>query len=58
MIYGGKESPAFEPVDVSSLVEEMLHLLKISISKHAILKAELGEDLPPYTRTRPRSGRL
>ena len=46
MIYGGKESPAFEPVDVSSLVEEMLQLLKVSISKHAILKAELGEGLP------------
>ena len=46
MIYGGKESPAFEPVDVSSLVEEMLQLLKVSISKRAILKAELGECLP------------
>jgi two-component system, cell cycle sensor histidine kinase and response regulator CckA len=46
MIYGGNESPAFEPVDVSYLVEEMLHLLKISISKHAILEIDLGEDLP------------
>ena len=46
MIYGGKESSAFEPVDVSSLVEEMLQLLKVSISKRAILKAELGERLP------------
>jgi PAS domain S-box-containing protein len=46
MIYGGKESPAFEPVDVSSLVEEMLQLLKVTISKHAVLKAELGECLP------------
>jgi PAS domain S-box-containing protein len=46
MIYGGNESPANEPVDVSCLVEEMLHLLKISISKHAILETELGEGLP------------
>ena len=46
MIYGGKESPAFEPVDVSSLVSEMLQLLKVTISKHAVLKAELGECLP------------
>ncbi len=46
MIYGGNESPAYEPVDVSVLVEEMLHLLKISISKHAILETELDEGLP------------
>jgi two-component system cell cycle sensor histidine kinase/response regulator CckA len=46
MIYGGKESPVFEMVDVSRLVEEMLQLLKISISKHAILKTKLGEGLP------------
>jgi two-component system cell cycle sensor histidine kinase/response regulator CckA len=46
MIYGGKENPAFEPVDVSSLVEEMLQLLKVSISKRASLKTELGGSLP------------
>jgi PAS domain S-box-containing protein len=46
MIYSGKEGPAFELTDLSSLVAEMLHLLKISISKHAVLKIELGERLP------------
>jgi CheY-like chemotaxis protein len=46
MTYGGEESPAFEPVDLSFLVDEMLQLLKISISKHAILETELGEGLP------------
>ncbi len=46
MIYGGNESPAYEPVDISVLVEEMLHLLKISISKHATLETELDEGLP------------
>jgi two-component system, cell cycle sensor histidine kinase and response regulator CckA len=46
MIYGGKESPDFEPVDVSALVVEMLHLLKVSISKHATLKVELSDRLP------------
>jgi two-component system, cell cycle sensor histidine kinase and response regulator CckA len=46
MIYSGKESPTFEMVDVSLLVEEMMHLLKMSISKHAILETDLGEGLP------------
>ena len=46
MIYGGKDSPEFEPVDISVLVNEMLDLLKVSISKHAILRIELRNDLP------------
>jgi PAS domain S-box-containing protein len=46
MIYGGEESPNPELVDMSALVNEMLQLLKVSISKHAILKIELGQDLP------------
>jgi PAS domain S-box-containing protein len=45
MIFGGAESPAFEPVDLSFLIEEMLQLLKISISKHATLEIDLGENL-------------
>jgi signal transduction histidine kinase len=46
MMYSGKESPTFEPVDVSLLIEEMLELLKISIPKHAILKIDLGKNIP------------
>ncbi|HTF70423.1 MAG TPA: PAS domain S-box protein, partial [Edaphobacter sp.] len=46
MIYGRTESLAFEPVDVSSLVDEMLQLLRVSISKHVTLKTEHGENLP------------
>lgn len=46
MIYSGKDSPDFEPVNVSTLVKEMLDLLKVSISKHAILRIELGDNLP------------
>jgi hypothetical protein len=42
MTYSGEQSPAFEPVDVSSLVDEMLQLLKVSISKHVALEADLG----------------
>jgi two-component system cell cycle sensor histidine kinase/response regulator CckA len=46
MTYGGEESPAFETIDLSLLVNEMLQLLKVSISKNAILETELGEHLP------------
>jgi len=45
MIFGGAESPAFEPVDLSFLIEEMLQLLKISISKPATLELDLGKNL-------------
>lgn len=47
MIYGGKESPDFQLVEISALVREMLDLLKVSISKHISFKVELGNDLPP-----------
>ena len=46
MIYAGKESGTLEPVDVSSVVEDMLQLLRVSISKHAALKTTLGKGLP------------
>jgi two-component system, cell cycle sensor histidine kinase and response regulator CckA len=45
MIFGGQESARFEPVDASLLVREMLELLKVSISKHAVLQAELAQDV-------------
>ena len=46
MIYAGKESAFVEPIDVSRTVQDMLELLKVSISKHAVLEADLGQDLP------------
>jgi PAS domain S-box-containing protein len=45
MIYAGKESEVLGPVDVSRIVEEMLELLKVSVSKHAALETDLAEDL-------------
>ncbi len=47
MIYAGKDKANLDLVDLSVLVEEMLELLKISISKHAILKTDLDRKLPP-----------
>ena len=46
MIFAGKERGTLEPVDISWLVGEMLELLKVSISKHAVLKTSLGKGLP------------
>jgi PAS domain S-box-containing protein len=46
MIFAGNESGALEPVDVSALVTEMSGLLKVSISKHAVLTTSQGYGLP------------
>jgi two-component system cell cycle sensor histidine kinase/response regulator CckA len=47
MIYSGQDkSKVVAPVNVSELVEEMLELLKVSISKHAVLKTDLAANLP------------
>jgi two-component system cell cycle sensor histidine kinase/response regulator CckA len=46
MIYAGNEKSNFEPLDLSTIVEEMLELLKIAISKCAVLEADLEADLP------------
>jgi PAS domain S-box-containing protein len=47
MVYAGKESATVELVDVSRSIQEMLELLKVSVSKHAVLEADLGKNLPP-----------
>jgi PAS domain S-box-containing protein len=46
MIYAGKDSAAGGLVNVSRIVEEMLQLLKVSVSKHAVLETDLSKDLP------------
>jgi two-component system, cell cycle sensor histidine kinase and response regulator CckA len=47
MTYAGKDSSTRGPTDLSLLVQEMLELLKISISKHATLHVDLPPNLPP-----------
>jgi CheY-like chemotaxis protein len=47
MIYAGQDNSGFGPLDLSMLIEEMLGLLKASLSKHAVLKSALATDLPP-----------
>jgi PAS domain S-box-containing protein len=46
MIYAGKDSAVAELVNVSNIVKEMLELLKVSVSKHAIVEVNLGQNLP------------
>jgi signal transduction histidine kinase/CheY-like chemotaxis protein len=46
MVYTGKESAAVEPLNVSTVIKEMLQLLKVSVSKHAVIEVMLDEDLP------------
>ncbi len=46
MIYAGKEGEVLELVDASRTVKEMLDLLRVSVSKHAVLETALGKDLP------------
>jgi nitrogen-specific signal transduction histidine kinase len=46
MVYAGRETEDFEPVELTRLVEEMLDLLKVSVSKRAILKTNLAKSLP------------
>jgi PAS domain S-box-containing protein len=46
MIYAGKESSAVELVDLSKTVDEMLSLLKVSVTKRAMIRADLDQNLP------------
>jgi PAS domain S-box-containing protein len=46
MIYAGKDGAVPGPVDLSTTVDEMLTLLKVSVTKRAAIQAELQQDLP------------
>ncbi len=46
MTFASQENTPATTVDLSSLVAEMLELIKVSIAKGAVLKTELASDLP------------
>jgi PAS domain S-box-containing protein len=46
LAYAGRESPVFQPVDISSAVAETLDALKSSLSRRAMLRADLSNGLP------------
>lgn len=47
LAYSGKGRFVVQKLSLSSIVEDTLHLLNLSISKHAALKLDLASDLPP-----------
>ena len=46
LAYSGKGRFVVEPIDLGELLEEMLHLLEVSISKKATLRLQLSAELP------------
>jgi len=48
LAYSGKGRFVVEPIDGNELVEEMAHLLEVSISKKVVLKLNLAENLPVF----------
>ncbi len=47
LAYSGKGRFVVEPINLSRLVEEMVHLLEVCISKKAVIKYDLMDSLPP-----------
>jgi two-component system cell cycle sensor histidine kinase/response regulator CckA len=47
MVYAGREQAKAECVDISKLVQEMLEMLRISVTKHARITTDLTENPPP-----------
>jgi two-component system CheB/CheR fusion protein len=47
MIYAGQENDVLEMVDVTRIVEDMIDLLQVSVSKRATVETNLGKNLPP-----------
>jgi two-component system cell cycle sensor histidine kinase/response regulator CckA len=58
MIYSGQEKADLELVDLAQLTEEMMQLLKVSVSKHAVLKTDLPKGLPAVRVNAPRMRQL
>ena len=46
LAYSGKGRFVVEALDLSDVVDEMAQILEVSVSKKAVLKCELGDDLP------------
>jgi PAS domain S-box-containing protein len=47
LAYSGKGKFVIENHDINDLLEEMLHILQVSISKKAVLRLNLNRPLPP-----------
>ena len=58
MIYAGKENAVPGPVDLSKTVDEMLSLLKVSVTKRALIQTDLQHDLPAIQASAAQIGRV
>lgn len=47
LAYSGKGAFVIEQIDLSKIIEEMTHLLKVSISKNCVLRYDFGQNVPP-----------
>ncbi|MBT3201389.1 MAG: PAS domain-containing protein [Phycisphaerales bacterium] len=48
LAYSGKGRFVIEPINLNEFVEEMAHLLEVSISKKAVLKFNFADNLPSF----------
>ena len=48
LAYSGKGQFVIEPIDINELVEEMGHMLEVTISKKAVLKYHFADNLPMF----------
>ena len=48
LAYSGKGRFVVQPLDISHAIEEMQHLLEVSVSKKAVLRFDLPADLPRF----------
>ncbi|WP_457576125.1 hybrid sensor histidine kinase/response regulator [Desulfomarina sp.] len=46
LAYSGKGKFVIEPLNISRIIEEMAHILSVSVSKKAIVRYDLARDLP------------
>ena len=47
LAYSGKGRFVIETIDLNSLLEEMLHIMEVSVSKNVLLRLDLHRPLPP-----------
>lgn len=58
MIYAGTETQTLVELNVSRVIEQMMELLNLSVSKHANIVIELASDLPPIRANSARISQL
>jgi nitrogen-specific signal transduction histidine kinase/CheY-like chemotaxis protein len=49
MVYAGQESAEFNHVDLTAVLNEMLQMMRLSISKNATFKVDIRGKLPPIS---------